>query len=228
VCYFLNLSWSGFACRRSISELCGINLMLERDAHVYAYQLHHRYLHALILSFALSPPPWFREREREREREMKWTHVLQSCFIHKKSLLLLCMLFFLSEVLNKNHKNILVTNSFILFWKLTSCGYLTNNIVSWGRENVILQLQVVRRGLRNNHLFFPQEFDMNPRVTLVRNFFCCITLHLESQQVIFKKLESRPSESRSLTILARRWLRRSRTWSHFVLFFEVLLCKCAC
>jgi hypothetical protein len=69
--------WGGLPCQRSISEFGFINSMLEYDAHVYAYQWHLMYLHALNLSFVLHHH-----------------HDTRFSFSYQKSLLLLCMLFY--------------------------------------------------------------------------------------------------------------------------------------
>jgi hypothetical protein len=81
--------------------------MLERDAHIYAYQWHLVYLHTLNLSFVL----YYRHiYERERSSE----NVITGPVLAIRKLLVIFMLFYMVLLNLKNHKNSGYSLCFIL------------------------------------------------------------------------------------------------------------------
>jgi hypothetical protein len=149
--YFLNLTWGGLPCERSISELifC-VDSMLEGDAHIYAYQWHLVYF-CMLLAYHLCFITTMFMREGDRVKPWVWYY-----FSHRK---VPCYFYAILVVVVKpeNHKNF----GYSVCFGLVVGAWQPLQLISWGHKFVCLLLRVARRVKKRNHLSLSREFDIN-------------------------------------------------------------------
>jgi hypothetical protein len=133
--------------------------MLECDAHVYSYQWHLVCLHSLSLLFM---PYYHLVCKRGRSSE---THDPWSYFSHKSFLCYLYVISFQFLCTPKITKYCLLI--LFCFINLQAIGAWKTLQLVGNAKLLFFCCRFVWRVCRKNHVFYPWEFDINSRVSLV-------------------------------------------------------------
>jgi hypothetical protein len=151
LCSSLHLTWGGHSCQRSISELifCVISL-LERDAHIYAYQWHLMYLHALSLSSVLYCH-YVYERGRSSET------MIPGPILPLRKFLVTFMLFYFQFLKSKITKTMVTHIALFWFCKLSSCWCLTTTTVNWDAKLFVCCCRLLEAWRKWTTSVFPES-----------------------------------------------------------------------